>query len=132
MGMTSPTGEPGTRTPPASPSTAGDASLQFDRAEFTAPPPPGAGDAGNAATTAAPPGVTTCAACQNPLTGNYYAAGEHVFCPPCRDQILASMTGGSAARRFLRAVVFGVLAGLVGALLWFAVRKLTGYEIGLI
>jgi hypothetical protein len=78
------------------------------------------------------PAVTTCAACQNALTGNYYAAGEHVFCPPCRDQIIAAMTGGSAARRFTRAVVFGVLAGLAGALLWYAVGALTGWTIGLI
>ena len=99
--------------------------MQFDRAEFTAPPPGAAGGTTQ-------PGVTTCAACQNPITGNYYAAGEHVFCPSCREQILASMTGGSAARRFFRAVVFGVLAGLLGALLWYAVRKLTGYEVGLI
>jgi MFS family permease len=42
------------------------------------------------------------------------------------------MTGGSGTRRFFRAVVFGVLAGVAGALLWLAVRKLTGYEIGLI
>jgi hypothetical protein len=98
--------------------------LQFDRAEF-AGAAPGEGGA------AAQPAVTTCAACQERLT-TYYAAGEHLFCPPCRDQILATMTGGSGAGRFFRAVLFGVLAGVAGALLWFAVRKLTGYEIGLI
>jgi hypothetical protein len=104
--------------------------LQFDRAEFTPPPPPPG--AGGEATMTPQPGVRTCAACQNALTGNYYAAGEHVFCPPCRDQILASMTGGSAARRLFRALAFGVLAGLAGALLWYAVRKGTGYQVGLI
>src|SRR5688500_3153619 len=129
MGMTSPTGDSGTTTPPPPPA-AGNAGLQFDRAEYTAPP---AGAASGATTTAAPqPGVTTCAACQQPITGHYYAAGEHVFCPACREQILASLTGGSAAARFTRAVVFGTLAGLVGALLWYAVRKGTGYEVGLI
>jgi MFS family permease len=125
MGMTYPPGEPGqqtpTQTPPPPQAPGGDAPLQFDRAEF------GTGEGG-----AAPqPVVTTCSACQSQLT-SYYAAGEHVVCPPCRDQILASMTGGSGARRFLRALLFGVIAGLLGALLWYGVRKLTGYEVGLI
>lgn len=95
----------------------GEESLQFDRADY--------------GTAEAPP-ASACSACQQPITGTYYAAGEHVICPPCRDEILASMTGGSGAGRFSRAVLFGLGAGIAGALLWYAVTKLTGYEIGLI
>jgi hypothetical protein len=42
------------------------------------------------------------------------------------------MTGGSRIGRLFRALVFGFIAGLGGAGIWFAVRKLTGYEVGLI
>lgn len=114
---------PPTPTPPASavatqqhPSP-DDASLQFDRADFG---------------TTEQPAASTCSACHQPITGTYYAAGEHVVCPGCRDQIRASMTGGSGGRRFFRALLFGVAAGAAGALLWYVVTKLTGFEIGLI
>src|SRR3982751_5433310 len=109
--MTYPTGDPRFNPPqPQRPQQpAGDATLQFDRAEYTAPP----GAPGAPATAAQPQvAVTTCSGCQERLTGQYYAAGEHVLCPPCRDQILASMTGGSGTLRFFRALVFGVGAGL--------------------
>jgi hypothetical protein len=132
--MTYPTGDP--RSNPSSPSPAapqpsGDTPLQFDRAEYTTAPPPVA--PGAPATAAQPQAaVTTCSGCQERLTGQYYAAGEHVVCPPCRDQILASMTGGSGARRFFRAVVFGCARrGRRGARL-VRCAKISGYEIGLI
>src|SRR5688572_20140001 len=123
MGMTYPPGDPGRQTPMQTPpppqAPAGDAPLQFDRAEFGA-----AGEGGTPQ-----PAVTTCSACQSQLT-SYYAAGEHVVCPPCRDTILASMTGGSGARRFFRALFFGVLAGILGAVVWWGVRKATDAELG--
>ena len=132
--MTYPTGErpsnPQPTSTPTQPPPAGDAALQFDRAEYVAPPGAGAGAGAAAAQPQA--AVTTCSACQERLTGQYFAAGEHVLCPPCRDQVLASMTGGSGARRFFRALFFGLLAGIAGGLVWYAVRKLSGYEIGLI
>jgi hypothetical protein len=91
--------------------------LQFDKVEFA-----------DAQASPAP----ICSACKEPITGTYYTAGEHLICPPCHDAALAAMTGGSRVRRFLRAMVFGVVAGIIGGAIWFGVRKVTGYEIGLI
>jgi hypothetical protein len=91
--------------------------LQFDKVEF-------------ADAQASPTPI--CSACKEPITGTYYTAGEHLICPPCHDAALAAMTGGSRVRRFLRAMVFGVVAGIIGGAIWFGVRKVTGYEIGLI
>ena len=62
------------------------------------------------------PQAMTCAACGQPITDTYYAAGDKVICPRCRDAHSASRTGGSRrAGRLLRRTVFGILAGLAGA-----------------
>ncbi len=81
---------------------------------------------------AAPTGAAVCAACQQPITDAYYEAGGQVFCPQCRENYQAQQTGGSRTGRMLRAVAFGTLAGIGGTIIWFGVRKLTGYEVGLI
>ena len=70
-----------------------------------------------------------CASCTRPVTGEYYAAGTKFICPACRDEI-ESPQGG--ARRLLIAGALGSVAAAVGGLIWFGVRRVTGYEIGLI
>jgi hypothetical protein len=62
----------------------------------------------------------------------FYGAGELVVCPACREQIIAATSGGSAVRRFFRAALFGIGAGLAGALLWYGVAKLFNMQLGLI
>jgi hypothetical protein len=63
------------------------------------------------------------------VTGEYYDAGGKFICPACRDDT-ESQAGGR--RRLLTATGFGIAAAVLGALLWFGVRRITGYEIGLI
>jgi hypothetical protein len=103
--------------------------MQFEQFEPAAATAPASADA---AADAAAPTVSTCAACKQPITNAYYEAGGQVFCPQCRENYQAEQTGGSRVGRMLRAVVFGTLAGLGGTIIWFGVRKLTGYEVGLI
>jgi len=112
--------------------------LQFDRAE-TAPPAPSAPTATGLGepvpTTSAPPavgapGVTVCAACGEPIADVYFEGNGKVVCPPCRDAVVASQTGGSAVARLFKATLFGLLGGAVGATIWWAVRHFTGYEVG--
>ena len=95
--------------------------LQFDTAEPASGPASGAG-----------PAAATCAGCGQPITDVYFTAGEKVVCPRCRAQYVASMSGGSAVGRLGKAAVFGAIAALVGAAIWYGVRRATGYEIGLI
>ena len=90
--------------------------VQFDRAEY--------------ADKAAAP--TTCASCSQPLWDTYYDVNGSVCCERCRRDLELAGTQGSRPGRFLRAATFGVLAGAVGAGLWYGVRALTGYEVGLI
>jgi hypothetical protein len=96
------------------PPDSGDASLQFDRAEYTEPPP-----------------ATLCSFCKRAIDSTYFEANGHLLCPSCRESVEASMTGGSKSKRFFKAGVFGFGAAVAGALVYYGV-SLTGYNIGLI
>lgn len=89
--------------------------LQFDRAEY-----------------AAPNVDRTCSACNQGVGASYYEVNGTFICGVCRESLQAALTGGSGARRFFRAALFGSLAGAVGAGIYYAVAALTGYEFGLI
>jgi hypothetical protein len=93
--------------------------LQFDRAEY------------EAGASAAAPGAV-CSVCQQPIASEYFTVNQNVVCPNCLRQLHASMTGGSGTWRLLSAIAWGIAAGFLGAVIWFAVRKMTGYEVGLI
>jgi hypothetical protein len=90
--------------------------VQFDRAEY--------------ADKVAPP--TTCANCSQPLWDTYYDVNGRVCCERCRRDLELAGRQGSGPGRFVRAATFGVLAGAAGAGIWYGVRALTGYEVGLI
>jgi hypothetical protein len=89
-------------------------SLQFDRAEFTAPA-----------------SSATCASCNQLLVQSYYEAGGKTICSNCREA-LAHVADSGGAIRFLRSFAVGLAAAIAGSIVWWGVRKATGYEIGLI
>jgi hypothetical protein len=93
--------------------------LQFDRAEFDKPPTQAAGSA-------------TCKVCNKTIANQYYEINENVVCATCKELAEKSLTGGSPIARFLKAAVFGMLAGAVGTAIWYAILKFSGYELGLI
>lgn len=105
--------------PPPAPGSEPD-ELQFDTAEAADNPDEAA------------PAAVACAGCGRPITDLYYAAGEKVVCPDCRDQYVASQAAGPGAAGLVKATVLGIIGGTVGALIWFAVGWATGYTIGLI
>jgi hypothetical protein len=74
----------------------------------------------------------SCRACGNPISQTYYAVGNQVVCPSCHASLAAGAATGSRIGRLLRATIFGAAAGAVGTIIWFAIRKATGYEIGLV
>jgi hypothetical protein len=91
------------------------AGVQFDHAEYETAP-----------------GQAACAECNHPLAGYYYDVNGQTVCERCRYAIEAKFTGGSRAGRLLRATGAGVVAAALGALLYYAIAALTGYEFGLI
>lgn len=89
----------------------GESELQFDRAEPVSPQ-----------------GERVCGACKRAIEGEYYAAVGHVVCPRCAAQLTAKPASGE----FLRALVLGAGAALLGTLVWYLIVKLTHSEFGLI
>ncbi|MBX9787767.1 MAG: hypothetical protein K2Y37_02535 [Pirellulales bacterium] len=102
----------------SSPSTANSDDLQFQTAEVAE---------GGAPVATAP----TCAVCAQPLATTYYAVGEAMLCPDCVARVNAPPPGNPLTR-LLKATFYGLAAGLVGALIWFAIRRVTNYELGLV
>jgi hypothetical protein len=102
------TDTPGVSDSPAKP-------LQFDHVEYAAPGPRAA-----------------CKACGQPMQGVYYEVNGLPFCEGCRQQLQQSLSGGSAIGRFARATLYGLLAGLAGAAIYYGVREATNSEFGLI
>lgn len=90
--------------------------LQFDNAEYEQPPGSGA----------------TCIACKQPIIGEYFETHGRPLCPICKAAIDRELRGGLGIVRFFRAFFGGLVGAIVGAGIYFAVAKLTGYELGLI
>jgi hypothetical protein len=89
--------------------------LQFDRAEFSGQP-----------------ATPTCAGCQQPVVDRYFDVNGQMTCPTCREAIANTLEKNPGWTAPFIALAAGLAGGLVGALLYYAVVKLTGYEIGLI
>lgn len=94
--------------------------------------PAGQGDHASADATQGGDGSPTCTSCSRLITDRYHEANGAIVCSMCRAKIEAELNSGSGAGRFVRALGFGFAGAIAGALLYFAVLKLTGYEIGLI
>jgi hypothetical protein len=73
-----------------------------------------------------------CGFCRQPIHGVYYQVGDRVACERCRADVEIALGQGSGPSRFLRASLYGTGAGAVGAGIWYAIRALTDYEIGII
>ena len=82
-----------------------DKDLQFDRADY-----------------AAPSAQLACTACKAVLTSEYWSANGQVLCSTCAEGVRRYASGtGSRSARFLRALLFGAGAALVGAAVYGAV-----------
>jgi hypothetical protein len=73
-----------------------------------------------------------CVVCHQPIADTYFAVGKQLVCPNCHGQHAAQLSDGSGFVRFLKATALGSGGGLIGALIWYGVRRVTGYEVGLI
>lgn len=79
------------------------------------------------------PRAPGCQFCEQPLEGKYFEVNGAMCCGSCAEQARTALVPrGSRTGRFLRAAAGGAVAALLGALLWFGIGKLTGYEFSLI
>jgi hypothetical protein len=72
-----------------------------------------------------------CAVCAQPITSTYFAVADQVICPSCAEQLNTAPQGSMVGRLF-KATLFGLVAGLIGATIWYAVRRIASIEVGLI
>ena len=98
----------------------GGTDLQFDTAV-----PQGGSPAGAA-------GTLTCAVCSGRILSTYYHMSGQTTCAACRTSIGQFMETPTGAGPLVKAGLFGIGAGIAGAIVYYAVIALTGLEIGLV
>jgi hypothetical protein len=94
--------------------------LSFDRAIPAAPVSVGGS------------GGVTCANCQRTLTDVYHTANGEPICANCRHILEGATRGVTQPAVLVKAIAFGVVAMLAGALLYWAVIRFAKLEIGII
>lgn len=92
-----------------------DQNLQFDKAEFDEPTP----------------GIA-CASCKSALTQQYFSVNSQSLCARCTETVRTTLNRKSGAKDIIKSILFGLGAAIAGFIIYFAVLKITGYEIGLI
>ena len=82
------------------------------------------------AAVAAPAGVT-CATCQQTVTDRYVDVNSNVW-ETCRALLAELAETPRQITTLARAVLFGLVAAILGAILYYAVIAITNFEIGLV
>ncbi len=77
------------------------------------------------------PASPHCARCSRPLQAYYFEVNGTIVCEACGHAIEAESAGRSGAGRAARAIATGAAAAVLGALLYYAIAVLTGYQFGL-
>jgi hypothetical protein len=91
---------------------AGGGPMQFDKVDLVAPAE-----------------ARTCRICKLPITSEYFQIGQAILCSRCA----ATFSGSQEGRgMFLRALLFGAGAALLGTIIWYAIIKATDHEFGLL
>jgi hypothetical protein len=74
----------------------------------------------------------SCTMCSQPIQAVYYEAGGSVVCARCRGKLESSVGSAGKGGRILRASTFGLLGAVAGSGAYYAIRAVTGYEIGIV
>ena len=77
-------------------------------------------------------GAGRCEACQGALVDSYYQVNGHVVCATCRARAAEPGSDLPRRERIIMATVYGGGAALLGSLIWYAVARITGLELGII
>lgn len=102
------------------PNISGGAPLQFD----TAVP--------RVAPTAVGVHGVSCTTCQRTIADEYFDVNGQSVCATCRDQLERLTVTPREWSMFVRAALLGLVAAVLGAMLYYAVIAITNFEIGLV
>jgi hypothetical protein len=83
-----------------------------------------------------PPGAATgpvlCHGCSRPIASMYYDVSGQTTCSTCRTTIATLLETPAGMGPLLKAGLFGLGAGIAGAILYYAVIAITNFEIGIV
>lgn len=77
----------------------------------------------------APAEARSCRLCKLPIAAEYFQIGQAIICGRCATTLSGSQEGRGT---FLRALLFGAGAALLGTIVWFGIIKATDREWGLL
>jgi hypothetical protein len=100
---------------------AGHEDLQFDRVV-----------AGSDSAGGQPHDGVACSACHAPIPTEYYSVNGHVVCDHCRDDIEDAVEPPQGPGPLILAALFGLGAGIAGAIIYFAVIYFAHLEVGIV
>jgi predicted lipid-binding transport protein (Tim44 family) len=75
------------------------------------------------------PGADHCQFCHQPIAGNYYQANGAMACPGCAERMRGELAKDTHAA-FVRSILFGVGAAILGMILYATFAIVTGIVIG--
>ncbi|NRA34026.1 MAG: hypothetical protein HRU17_11865 [Polyangiaceae bacterium] len=103
--------------------------LSFDRADFSDSTPVTDGAAAADGRSPTDPEFR-CTVCDEGVHGEYYQSGDAAVCALCRERVLSELAEGHGS--VASAFAYGAGAGALGALGYYAVTTISGYELGII
>ena len=74
----------------------------------------------------------TCAGCQRTIADAYFDVNGTTVCESCHGEIARHAETPRGMGIFVKATIFGVVAAILGAALYYAVIAITNFEIGLV
>ena len=74
----------------------------------------------------------TCTTCQRAIADEYFDVNGQSVCEGCRTQLAQLTQTPRSWGLFAKAGVFGVVAAILGAILYYAVIAITDFEIGIV
>ena len=85
----------------------------------------------------APSGVitaqgVTCTVCQRAISDEYFDVNGQSVCDGCRTQLAQLAQTPRSWGLFVKAGLFGLVAAILGAILYYAVIAITNFEIGIV
>lgn len=75
------------------------------------------------------PSGDQCAACQQPLTAQYYRVNGKMACPACTQRLQRTLPQDSHAA-YVRGILFGIVAAIIGMICYAGFTIITGFYIG--
>ncbi len=77
-------------------------------------------------------GTIACSSCAGSISESYFTLGKSPLCATCKSALESRSAAANRWHTFLIAAGAGLLAAVIGAVLYYAVIAITDYEIGIV